>query len=316
MLGTSGTVTTIAGVYLDLPRYDRRRVDGCWMSDDAGDRRGRAAARHELRRARRQSLHRRRARRSGAGRLRHPRSDPPRVPVRAAARRRPRPARGHAGADDARGRRLGRRRRRPRRDNERRRGRGERELKVRVKDKRKSQSSQAVARAPAQRSLRGARQARRLSLARRLQADRDRRQAPHPQSPARGWSISAPRPAAGARSRPSASARAAASSASTCSKWTRSPASSFAQIDFLDPAAPDKLKAMLGGPADVVLSDMAANATGHRQTDHLKIMALVEAAAEFAARGAEARRRVSRQGDPGRHRRRRCSPRSSATSPP
>jgi len=56
----------------------------------------------------------------------------------------------------------------------------------------------------------------------------------------------------------------------------------FAQIDFLDPDAPDKLKAMLGGPADVVLSDMAANATGHRPTDHLKIMALVEAAAEFA----------------------------------
>ncbi len=57
----------------------------------------------------------------------------------------------------------------------------------------------------------------------------------------------------------------------------------FARIDFLDPAAPDRLKAMLGGPADVVLSDMAANATGHRPTDHLKIMALVEAAAEFAA---------------------------------
>jgi exopolyphosphatase/guanosine-5'-triphosphate,3'-diphosphate pyrophosphatase len=33
MLGTSGTVTTIAGVYLDLPRYERRRVDGCWLSD-------------------------------------------------------------------------------------------------------------------------------------------------------------------------------------------------------------------------------------------------------------------------------------------
>jgi 23S rRNA (uridine2552-2'-O)-methyltransferase len=56
----------------------------------------------------------------------------------------------------------------------------------------------------------------------------------------------------------------------------------FAQIDFLDPAAPHTLKAMLGGPADVVLSDMAANATGHAKTDHLKIMALVEAAAEFA----------------------------------
>jgi 23S rRNA (uridine2552-2'-O)-methyltransferase len=56
----------------------------------------------------------------------------------------------------------------------------------------------------------------------------------------------------------------------------------FARLDFLDPDAPNKFKAMLGGPADVVLSDMAANATGHRPTDHLKIMALVEAAAEFA----------------------------------
>ncbi len=56
----------------------------------------------------------------------------------------------------------------------------------------------------------------------------------------------------------------------------------FAQIDFLDAKAPDALKTMLGGPADVVLSDMAANATGHRKTDHLKIMALVESAAAFA----------------------------------
>ena len=60
------------------------------------------------------------------------------------------------------------------------------------------------------------------------------------------------------------------------------PGVTFAQFDFLDPDAPERLKAMLGGQADVVLSDMAANATGHRQTDHLKIMALVEAAAEFA----------------------------------
>ena len=56
----------------------------------------------------------------------------------------------------------------------------------------------------------------------------------------------------------------------------------FAELDFLDAEAPAQLKAMLGGPADVVLSDMAANATGHRPTDHLKIMALVEAAAAFA----------------------------------
>jgi 23S rRNA (uridine2552-2'-O)-methyltransferase len=56
----------------------------------------------------------------------------------------------------------------------------------------------------------------------------------------------------------------------------------FLQLDFLDDSAPARLKAMLGGKADVVLSDMAANATGHRQTDHLRIMALAEAAADFA----------------------------------
>ena len=55
----------------------------------------------------------------------------------------------------------------------------------------------------------------------------------------------------------------------------------FVMLDFLDAAAPDRLKAVLGGEADVVLSDMAANTTGHRQTDHLRIMALAEAAAHF-----------------------------------
>jgi 23S rRNA (uridine2552-2'-O)-methyltransferase len=60
------------------------------------------------------------------------------------------------------------------------------------------------------------------------------------------------------------------------------PGVEFMQLDFLDPSAPDTLKALLGGRADVVLSDMAANATGHRKTDHIKIIALVEAAAEFA----------------------------------
>jgi 23S rRNA (uridine2552-2'-O)-methyltransferase len=60
------------------------------------------------------------------------------------------------------------------------------------------------------------------------------------------------------------------------------PGVDFLRLDFLDPSAPARLKAMLGGPADVVLSDMAANTTGHAKTDHLKIVALVEAAAEFA----------------------------------
>jgi 23S rRNA (uridine2552-2'-O)-methyltransferase len=57
----------------------------------------------------------------------------------------------------------------------------------------------------------------------------------------------------------------------------------FLHLDFLDDAAPQRLKAMLGGAADAVLSDMAANATGHRKTDHLRIMALAEAAGAFAA---------------------------------
>jgi 23S rRNA (uridine2552-2'-O)-methyltransferase len=59
------------------------------------------------------------------------------------------------------------------------------------------------------------------------------------------------------------------------------PGVEFIKLDFLDAAAPERLKAVLGGEADVVLSDMAANATGHRKTDHIKIVALVEAAAEF-----------------------------------
>jgi 23S rRNA (uridine2552-2'-O)-methyltransferase len=52
--------------------------------------------------------------------------------------------------------------------------------------------------------------------------------------------------------------------------------------DFLAEEALARLKEALGGPADVVLSDMAAPATGHAKTDHLRVMALVEAALEFA----------------------------------
>ncbi len=60
------------------------------------------------------------------------------------------------------------------------------------------------------------------------------------------------------------------------------PGVDFLKLDFLDDAAPERLKTMLGGKADVVLSDMAANATGHRKTDHLRIMGLAEAAVYFA----------------------------------
>ncbi len=54
-------------------------------------------------------------------------------------------------------------------------------------------------------------------------------------------------------------------------------------MDFHDPAAPESLRAWLGGKADGVMSDMAANATGHRKTDHLRIVGLAELAAAFAA---------------------------------
>jgi 23S rRNA (uridine2552-2'-O)-methyltransferase len=56
----------------------------------------------------------------------------------------------------------------------------------------------------------------------------------------------------------------------------------FIQLDFLDESAPGRLIEMLGGPADVVMSDMAANTTGHKKTDHLRIIGLAEAAIYFA----------------------------------
>jgi len=54
------------------------------------------------------------------------------------------------------------------------------------------------------------------------------------------------------------------------------------QLDFLSDEADALVKGWLGGPADVVLSDMAASASGHKGTDHLRIIALCEAAANFA----------------------------------
>mgnify|MGYP002765070836 CR=1 FL=1 len=52
--------------------------------------------------------------------------------------------------------------------------------------------------------------------------------------------------------------------------------------DFTEEGAADKLKKLLNGEADIVMSDMAANTTGHQQTDHLRTIGLVEAAYEFA----------------------------------
>ena len=54
------------------------------------------------------------------------------------------------------------------------------------------------------------------------------------------------------------------------------------QLDFLSDGADEQVKAWLGGRADVVMSDMAAASSGHKNTDHLRIVALVEAAVQFA----------------------------------
>ncbi len=57
----------------------------------------------------------------------------------------------------------------------------------------------------------------------------------------------------------------------------------FVRADFLDPETPARLKDALGGPADIVLSDMAAPTTGHRATDHIRTVALLEAALDIAS---------------------------------
>ena len=59
------------------------------------------------------------------------------------------------------------------------------------------------------------------------------------------------------------------------------------QMDFMDDAAPEALQAGLDGAPDLVISDMAANTVGHKQTDHLRTMGLVEAAAWFAIENLE-----------------------------
>ena len=60
------------------------------------------------------------------------------------------------------------------------------------------------------------------------------------------------------------------------------PGAELVQGDFTDPACGPDLVARLGGPPDVVMSDMAPNTSGHRQTDHLRIVSLVEGAGDFA----------------------------------
>jgi 23S rRNA (uridine2552-2'-O)-methyltransferase len=69
------------------------------------------------------------------------------------------------------------------------------------------------------------------------------------------------------------------------------------QMDFMADEAPAALEGALDGPPDLVLSDMAANTVGHKQTDHLRTMGLVETAVDFAQH-PRAGRGLRRQGTP------------------
>jgi len=60
------------------------------------------------------------------------------------------------------------------------------------------------------------------------------------------------------------------------------PPAIIVQADFTDPGCGERLAALLGGAPDLILSDMAPNTTGHRQTDHIRIIGLIEAAIDFA----------------------------------
>lgn len=74
------------------------------------------------------------------------------------------------------------------------------------------------------------------------------------------------------------------------------PGAKLIQMDFTDDAAPDKLKELMGGhPADIVMSDMAANTTGLHELDHLRIMGLLEMAYDFALQVLNPGGRVYRQ---------------------
>ena len=80
------------------------------------------------------------------------------------------------------------------------------------------------------------------------------------------------------------------------------PGVEFSVMDFNDEDAPSRIKAMMGGQVDGVLSDMAANSTGHKKTDHLRIMGLVELALEFSREVLAPARLLPGQGAAGRNR--------------
>ena len=288
LLGTSGTVTTLAGVHLGLERYDRRRVDGLWMDSANVDAMVEKLLSWDFQ-----------ARVANAcigadradlvlGRLRHPRGDPRGLAVRAAARRRPRPARGHAQRIDGRGRRVAQRlarrgaamTKKPTKP-----GAGTRVLKTRIKKKSglKESSRRWLERhindPYVQRSKADGYRSR---AAYKLIEIDDRHKILKPgarvidlgAAPG-GWCQVAAVRVKSSEAHPHVVGI-------DYLDMDPVPGASVLQMDFLDDGAPAKLIEALGGEPDIVLSDMAAPTTGHRRTDHIRTMHLCEVAADFA----------------------------------
>ena len=137
-----------------------------------------------------------------------------------------------------------------------------------------------------------------MALSRRIQADRAGRAVrADPSRRARGG------PGRGARRLDAGGACGAARAVSwrwTCCRSTRCRARGCCRAISRTRRWRRRWTAALGGKADLVLSDMAPNTTGHAATDHVRIMALADAALEFAAGGAGRGRQLRRQGVPGR----------------
>ena len=285
LLGTSGTVTTLAGIALALPRYRRPLVDGVVLSaEDAGaalatpagdGSRGPVAA----------PLRRPGPRRFRVARLRSVRRDHPAVARAAGDRGRPRPARGHAAAHDARRAGAGRGCAGPHDHGEPQgsggaawRRAGGLAVAVRSKSSRSAASQRWLARQLNDPYVAAAKaQGWRSRAAFKLIELDERFGLLRPG--ARVVDLGA---APGGWTQVAVQRGAATVVALDLLPIDKLPGAVLLQGDFLDPDVPAQVVEALGGKADLVLSDMAPNTTGHAATDHLRIMALAEAALEFA----------------------------------
>ena len=275
LLGTSGTVTTLASMYLDLARYDRNRHR---RADRAGRRNARhhgAAGEHGFRGTRPPARDRTRPCRTGGGGLRDPGGDPGPVADRAVVDRRPGHTRGHIAQPDRRRHHALRQRSRfgvtrSGRDPGRRvrTARGRTASSTRWLERQLNDPYVRQAKADGYRSRAAYKL---IELDQRFGFLAGKRRIVDLGMAPGGWSQVA-------RARvPSATIVGIDLLPVEALDGVR-----VLEADFMDDAAPALLREALGGPPDLVLSDMAANTVGHKQTDHLRTMGLVEAAAWFA----------------------------------